>query len=282
LGKLKQIDQQWFEEALAFCQSKPTQTAYVASWITEKLNDHPQSKPGWLLAEFDQSHKIVGLAYISETGILFPVLHSDESFEQIEAIARANPGMLRVILGHKSLVDILWPRLEKQGLRARMNQLQVMYTVDRHTFLPCENPLELTMAIDLDVDDIVKASALMAKEESKDDAQARNPRLFRARIETRLKKNRDFIYRSDGHFCFKASVSALAEQGGQLEGIYTLPNFRRQGLALSGTSSMTAWILQRAERALLLVNKDNAAAKKIYEALGYKIDHESRTIFIKG
>ena len=282
MGELKQIDRQWFEEALEFCRSKPTQTLYLASWITEKLYDHPCARPGWLLGEFDQNHKIVGLAYISETGILFPVLHSDQSFEQIEAIARANPGMLRVILGSKTLIDSLWPRLEKQGLRARLNHQQLMYVVDRPSFKPSEEPLRLRLATEGDLGELVTASAAMAKEESKDDAQARNPLRFKDRIQTRLKKKRDFIYSSEGCLSFKASVSAMAEQGGQLEGIYTAPQFRRKGLARNGTSYVTQWVLDRADRAMLLVNDENTSARKIYESLGYQAEHESRTIFITG
>ena len=54
----------------------------------------------------------------------------------------------------------------------------------------------------------------------------------------------------------------------------------RRGLGRRGTSSLTRWVLQRAENAYLLVNQENDSAQRMYETLGYLQDHESRTIFV--
>jgi len=280
LAQLKEIDSHWYEEALDFCRKHPFQTVYLAHWISEKLCGNAFGRPGWLLGEFDQNHKIIGLAFISETGILFPVLHSDECFAQIEAITRTNRGMIRVILGENEQVNSLWSRLQKQGLQSRIDRIQTMYSVNRQEFKDAKEVLAMEIADLNDLDELVKASAAMAKEESGDDAQARNPTLFRERVEMRLKFGRDFIYRQHGELAFKASVSALVEHSGQIEGIYTVPHLRRRGLGRRGTAFLSRWILKRAEASVLLVNRENNPAKKIYESLGYSPRYDSRTIFI--
>ena len=104
--------------------------------------------------------------------------------------------------------------------------------------------------------------------------------MFRARIRSRMERRRDFIARREGELVFKANVSAIAPIGGQIEGIYTAPSWRRRGLGRMGTAAMTAWVLERAERGVLLVNDDNTPARDLYESLGYRQIYKSQTIFV--
>ena len=280
MARLKEIDSDWYEEAFEFCARHPYRTLPIAHWINEKLTASPFARPGWLLGEFDQNRHIIGLALISETGILFPALHTDECFQQIEAITKANPGMIRVLLGPKELVDILWARLQKQGLQARIDQFQTMYKVDKEHFTYKQSDFELRIAETKDLDQLVQASAEMAKEESGDDAQARNPSVFKERVSLRLSRKKDFIYQVEERLAFKASISSWIPAVGQIEGVYTPPQFRRQGIGRQGTGFVTQRILDKASAAILLVNRNNLAARVIYEELGYRPHLESRTIFI--
>jgi hypothetical protein len=170
--------------------------------------------------------------------------------------------------------------LEALGMEARISRDQLGYAVDRASFRYPVNGLELAMATHGHLDELVEASAAMAREEANDDPQARNPELFRSRIAERVARGRDFIYRSNGALLFKTNVAALSPIGGQIEGIYTHPEYRRRGIGGRGTAAVTAWVLERAERAVLLVNEDNYGARALYEALAYKQVLTSRTIFI--
>jgi predicted GNAT family acetyltransferase len=282
LARLKEIEAHRYEEALDFCRTQPSQTMPIAHWICEHLGASEFARHGWLLGEFDQNQTIIGLALISETGILYPVLRTDECFAQINAITQANTGMIRVLIGQKSLVDSMWGQFHKQGFQARIDHVQALYSVDKETLQAVEGNLSLNIASEQDLDELVLASAAMAKEESGNDAQARNPGLFRERVQVRLKKKGDFIHKIEGEIAFKASVSALLDFGGQIEGVYTAPAFRRQGLARRGTAYVSQWVLARAESAFLLVNAENTPARSLYEDLGFKQLSESRTIFIDG
>jgi len=226
-----------------------------------------------------QSREVVGLVYISATGIVIPVVHSDAAYEQIVALARMNPGMIRVLVGERRHVTELWRQLASLGLRPRIIRDQTVYAVERDEFIPSE-VLELSTATDSDLEDVVAASGAMAVEEAGDDPQSRNPTLFRERIRARLARRRDFIHRYEGMLAFKSNVSALSLLGGQLEGVYTVPQLRRRGIGRQGTAAVTSWILERSARAVLLVNDDNGPARQLYEDLGYRVSHESQTVFI--
>jgi predicted GNAT family acetyltransferase len=59
-----------------------------------------------------------------------------------------------------------------------------------------------------------------------------------------------------------------------------VPTHRGRGIGRRGTAAVTMWVLERAQRAVLLVNEDNEPARRLYETLGYRRMLESRTIFI--
>lgn len=274
LGPLSQ------DEAYRFCERAPERCAYIAGWIAEGgLSRSPQVARAWLLAEMSRG-RIAGLVYISGTGIVMPVLDSDEALDGLTDMARVNPNAVRVLVGERAQVAELWKRLEHVGLEPRITRDQLGFAVERDHFAPGPDPLPLELATLEHVDRVVAASAAMAREEARDDPQARNPELFRTRIEERVARRRDFIYLEGGELLFKSNVAALSPLGGQIEGIYTSPTHRRRHLGRRGTASITAWVLARAARAVLLVNEDNLAARDLYTQLGYHPVLESRTIFV--
>ena len=280
MARLEQIGAESAARAYEYCSKNPERCAYIAGWIHEGGLECRTSTPkGWLMAEVSDSDHVTGLVFISATGILIPVLRSETSHEQIVAVARMNPGMIRVLVGEQHQVGSLWRRLERLGARPRLIRKQVLYAVVTESF-PGPPDERLTIATEADLEDVVRASAAMAREEANDDPYSRNPNMFRARIRSRMERRRDFIARREGELAFKANVSAIAPIGGQIEGIYTTPSWRRRGLGRMGTAAMTAWVLERAERGVLLVNDDNTPARDLYESLGYRQVYKSQTIFV--
>ncbi len=278
---LVQLGPDHAEIALAYCRRRPHHTTFVAGWITDGgLAESPRAPRAWLFADLDGQGEILGLVYISDTGIVLPMASNEDSLDGLVEIARRNPNAIRVIVGERSLVGALWGRIDRFGFEARISRDQLGYSVDSQTFVRGDSRA-LVLAAEHHLDQLVEASAAMAREEARDDPQARNPVLFRARIRDRVERGRDFIFIDNGRISFKCNVSAMSPIGGQIEGIYTLPAFRRSGLGRTGTQAVTAWVLERASRAFLLVNDDNDVALRLYEALGYQKVLESRTIFVK-
>lgn len=278
---LKQLGPEARADALGFCARQPERTAYIAGWLAEGgLERSPQVSRAWLLAE-TRGGAIVGLVYVSATGIVMPALGSDDALDGVVDVARANPSAVRVLVGERRQIGALWRKLGRLGLEARLSRDQLGYAVTRAGFvMPREPLLPLEVALPRHLDQVVDASAKMAREEAGDDPQARNPEMFRTRIEERLVRGRDFIHLERGKLVFKSNVAVLSHLGGQVEGIYTPPSARGRHIGKRGTAAVTAWVLERAERAVLLVNEDNTPAIQLYEDLGYTQTHESRTIFV--
>ncbi len=280
-GQLLKLGPPQAQLAIRFCEENPNRCTYIAGWIHDTgLADLNHSPRAWLLGEIDDHGGILGLVYISDTGIVIPAVESDAALEDLVRVGKRNPSAIRVIVGEREAVARLWRRLEHTGMIARITRDQLGYAVSRASFIDSPTILPLEIGTKKYLDQIVDASAAMALEEARDDPQGRNPELFRTRIEERLERRRDFIHIEDGKLVFKSNVSAVSPVGGQVEGIYTLPSQRGRGIGFGGTASVTRWVLERSERAFLLVNDDNEAAKKIYEKLGYRQVIASRTIFV--
>jgi uncharacterized protein len=268
--------------ARRFCEENPHRCTYIAGWIEDGgLRDGGDGvSRAWLLGELGPEDRIEGLVYISDTGIVIPAVRSEAAIEDVVRIGRRNPNAIRVLVGERKPVASLWTQLESIGMLARISRDQLGYSVDRAAFKDSAPSLTLVRAAKEHLDQIVELSGAMALEEARDDPHGRNPDLFRARIEERLVRGRDFIYIENGVVVFKSNISAVSPTGGQVEGIYTLPAHRGRGLGFAGTAAVTRWVLERSEHAFLLVNDDNETAKRIYEKLGYRQVLESRTIFV--
>jgi len=279
-GRLYQLGPEHRAVAYAFAAARPDQCTFISGWIQEGgLEESPMVARGWLLAELDGVGGIEGLAFISDTGIVMPALSSEAGLQDIATIGRRNANAVRVLVGERGQLAGIWRYMVRNGARARQIRDQAGYLVHRDDFKE-QGTLRLEIANAAALDQLVQASADMAREEAQDDPQSRNPALFRERIRERMLRGRDLIHMDGGQLLFKSNVASVSGSSGQVEGIYTLPHARRRGLGTQGTSAVTRWVLDRAEQAFLLVNEDNDPARRLYERLGYREVMKSRTIFV--
>ena len=71
MTRFESIGPERAEEALDFCRSQPAQSVFLAGWIADGgLRGHPVVPRGWIMAERARDSRIVGLCYLSATGIL--------------------------------------------------------------------------------------------------------------------------------------------------------------------------------------------------------------------
>lgn len=281
MARLLRLETQDETRVLAFCAQHPERAVVIAGWVADDgLTRHPRGARGWLFGVEGPEGALEGLVWLSDSGILVPVLPDGAGIEALVELGRRHARLIRVVVGERWLVEHVWSRWTPMGFESRLDRDQIAYSVTREAFVPAGQELPIRIAGLGDLDAIVESSAAMAREEARDDPQRRNPSVFRARIRERLLRGRDLVHVERSQLAFKANVSALSHIGGQVEGIYTHPSARNRGLGTRGTSAVTRWILDRAPRACLLVNDDNAGARRLYRRLGYREIFESRTTFI--
>ncbi len=92
----------------------------------------------------------------------------------------------------------------------------------------------------------------------------------RTHVENALSRGFSYGAYLDGKMVSMATVSYIKGDVAFIRGIHTDPEFRGRGLATSVTSALVAEIARTGKTAVLWVSKDNYAAIRVYEKVGFK------------
>jgi RimJ/RimL family protein N-acetyltransferase len=97
---------------------------------------------------------------------------------------------------------------------------------------------------------------------------------------TRIDDRRAFHIRdARGQLVFKADIASLSPEVALIAGVYTVPAARRMGLARAGVGELCHFALRQAERVALAVYRNNLAAVRLYESLGFRVVGAMRSIW---
>jgi predicted GNAT family acetyltransferase len=133
-----------------------------------------------------------------------------------------------------------------------------------------------------DADSVFWASARMHTEETLEDPLERDANHFRRHVEHRIDNDRTYVWIDDmRRLVFKADISAQSSFGAQVSGVYTPPNLRGRGIATRGMRDICHALFNRGFPIVTLyVNEENAAAKRVYQKVGFEYHSAYQTIFV--
>lgn len=95
--------------------------------------------------------------------------------------------------------------------------------------------------------------------------------LYRTRVHQLVSRGWSFARIDDGEVVFKAEVASLTPDAAQVQGVWVPPERRGEGLALSGMAAVVDHVLRDlAPVVSLYVNDYNAAARRVYERVGFR------------
>jgi ribosomal protein S18 acetylase RimI-like enzyme len=121
-----------------------------------------------------------------------------------------------------------------------------------------------------DLDRLVVAAAAMHREEMGVDPLAVDPGSWRTRMTQLVERGWSFVWVEDGDIVFKTELSAWTPEAAQLQGVYTAPGRRRQGIATTGLAAVCEMLFATTPRCCLYVNHFNVTARHVYEHLGFR------------
>jgi len=73
-----------------------------------------------------------------------------------------------------------------------------------------------------------------------------------------------------GSLASTATVPQIIENVALIRGVYTVPSLRNRGLATSASSALVAELIRLGKEPVLWVARDNLAARRLYEKLGFR------------
>jgi predicted GNAT family acetyltransferase len=173
----------------------------------------------------------------------------------------------------------LWARLATRGRRALVDRLEEGLVLDPAWLRDAPVPAGLLLrAAELrDLEPLVEAARASLREEGRPDPFLGDPRGFRRWVAARLDRAR--VGERGGEVVFVGYADVRLDAGHLLQGVYTWPRSRRQGVGAAGVASLCkAAFAEAADHVQLSVVQGNTAARDLYARLGFRPHATLRTI----
>jgi uncharacterized protein len=239
-------------EVIAFCAESPVERVF--------LEDIARRGLGRFLALAARD----GLTALCHVGTnVVPSGHRCDSFA--DALRKARP---RMIIGEERAVGELWEATRQRMPAPRDDRPgQPVFVLDHH---PEPGGTSIRPASLGDLARLVPACAATHLEEIGTDPLKRDPEAFRWRTRAQIEEGRSWVWIEDDVICFKAEASAWTPSAVQLQQVWVDPRVRGRGYAQRGMRDLCIQLLSSTPVVCLFARPDNAAALRVYDAIGMR------------
>jgi GNAT superfamily N-acetyltransferase len=181
-------------------------------------------------------------------------------------VAGAQP---RMIVGHRASVMALHNAFRPAKPARELRDPQPLMVLDRGDLqgTPSNDVRPSTRG---DLEALIVAAARMHREEMGIDPLAVDAPAWRMRMLSLIERRWSWIWMRHREVLFKAELSAWTPEVVQIQGVYTAPKYRGQGIARAGLAAVCAHVFNDVPRCSLYVNQYNVIAQRVYERLGFR------------
>jgi uncharacterized protein len=240
------------DEILAFCAEDPIERIFLEDVARRGLGR---------FTGLEEGKRLVALCHVGTN--LVPSGRGCGAFAEVAGAGRA-----RLVIGEETAVGDFWaaardrlrsPREDRPG--------QPVYVLEG---APEAGGTGLRPAAPDDFERLVPACAEAHREELGINPLDRDPESFRWRTRMQIEDGRSWIWLEAGTILFKAEASAWTPAAVQLQQVWVDPRVRGRGYAQRGMRDLCRMLLERVPAVCLFVRADNAAAIRVYEAIGMR------------
>ena len=259
------LDDRDLDAALEIAARDPVANCYVASRL-EAVGADPRRLAAELWGYYEES-RLLSLCYAG--GNLWPVEATYDAAVQFAERARRAGRHCSSIVGSSDAVETMWSVLRSSWGPARDVRRQPLMAIDRR---PLVEPLPGVRRVRIDeLDTLLPASVAMFTEEvGVSPIGSDGGALYRARVAELIAEGYAFALIDQGRVRFKAEVGSATSQACQIQGVWTEPQSRGQGLGAAGTAAVVNLALDSiAPVVSLYVNDYNLPARRAYERVGF-------------
>jgi ribosomal protein S18 acetylase RimI-like enzyme len=263
-------------EVLSFLAERPLHTVYLAGYILDNGVVSPLNR-GSFYGYRNSEGQLEGVALIGHA-----TLFEARSAEALSAFAATAQSCSRthMLLGEIEKVESFWDCYAEGGQAPRLMCRELLFEL-RFPVEVKEPVRGLRRATLRDLELVMPVQAEMAEAESGINPLEKDPKGFRVRCARRIEQGRVWVLIENGRLIFKAEVISETSETSYLEGIYVIPDERRQGLGHRCLSQLSRNLLAHTKALSLLVNERNEEAAAFYLKTGFKLRAQYDTIFLQ-
>lgn len=184
----------------------------------------------------------------------------------------------RMLVGARASVAALRDALLPVQRPREVREPQPLLMLDSTNRLPLEFA-PVRPATRADVDALAIAAAAMHREEMGGDPAPVDPAAWRSRMVSLVDLGWSWAWIECDSVIFKAELSAWTPEVVQIQGVYTHPARRRQGIAAAGLAAVCRTLLRSVPVCSLYVNANNHTALRLYDRLGFRRAGDFATVF---
>lgn len=235
----------------------------------------PGEVPPQIYGAFDGG-RLVGVAALRPSIVLSADLDEAGLDALMPYLLRVPSGLLKC---DKRLVQPVWKALSEAGRGASIDRIEIAYRLEPEAMLAADPGLPgvARPARAEDLDDLVHAARASLWEEDRPDPAEGDPHGFERWVRGRLPRAR--VVQRDRRTVFVGYADVRRTEGWLVQGVYTWPEYRRQGFARRGMDSIVREAFAAgAGHVQLAVVEGNVRAAQLYEALGFEAFCELRTV----
>jgi uncharacterized protein len=175
----------------------------------------------------------------------------------------------RMIIGPRETVSAFWKAIRAWHVAPRLvRDRQLVMMVDRERLRPYERRATVRHAEPREWEAVADGSAQMICQELGYDPR-RAPE-FAAGVQQMIERKLWWVGSANGRLCFFCNAGPWCDQTIQLQGIWTPPQLRGQGLATASLAAICDRLLAVSPTLSLYVNDFNEAAVALYRRVGFE------------
>lgn len=199
-----------------------------------------------------------------------PVLATPDAVEAFAALLSREPRMCSSIVGSAAAVLDLWDQLQPGwGTAREVRGSQPLLVADSAPNGVVDPRVRLVRPDQIDL--LYPAAVAMYTEEvGVSPVLHASDRSYYDRVADLVRSGRTYARISDGKVIFKAELAIVTRHTAQVQGVWTAPEWRGQGIATMAMSAVVRDVLLRvAPTVSLYVNEYNVAARRVYTRCGF-------------
>lgn len=219
----------------------------------------------WL---YEEDGRLQSLCYVGAN--LVPTPASDRAIESFALRARRVGRHASSIVGPAASVLPLWDRIEDTWGPARaVREHQPLLAIDHPPLVAGDPSVRRAELVELPA--LVPASVAMFTEElGVSPLGGDGGALYRTKLAELILAGFVFTRIEDGEVIFKCEFGAISPSTCQIQGVWTKPDRRGEGIGTAGLARVVEIALAFTPTVSLYVNDFNLAARRSYEKIGFR------------